>query len=180
MNKETLSRIENDIASGNLGKARDRLHGLLATYPDALELRRMLGDVYARLQQPAMAGRYWYLEEKSPEMVKACQAFENSCGHDPVQMLLALKFRGDIAAICDTFAGSTLLALQEQGEKERDLRIEFGRRGREKYRYRWDTGRRSGRVIEGTIWQGVGCLLIVLIVLALAIVGLVSVLQWLF
>ena len=29
----TLERIESEIVAGDLGKARDRLHGLMRTYP---------------------------------------------------------------------------------------------------------------------------------------------------
>jgi hypothetical protein len=39
---ETLDKVASEIAAGDLGKARDRLHGLLNTYPD-LGLRRRLG-----------------------------------------------------------------------------------------------------------------------------------------
>lgn len=38
--KKTLKRIEKDIENNNLGKARDRLHGLIATYPNELALRK--------------------------------------------------------------------------------------------------------------------------------------------
>jgi hypothetical protein len=52
MGKETaLRRVEEDIARGDLGKARDRLHGLLKDYPDDLALRTRLAEVYARQQQ---------------------------------------------------------------------------------------------------------------------------------
>ena len=96
--EKTLKAIDADIAVGDFGKARDRLHGLLATYPDDLALRRRLGDVYWRLQHPAMADRYWYLEEnKTPDMIVACAAFEQSFGNDPFHILLALKFRGDVS-----------------------------------------------------------------------------------
>lgn len=174
VNEKTLNRIEGDIASGDYGKARDRLHGLIATYPDALTLRRRLGDVYRQLQHPAMAGRYWYLEEdRSPEMDAACGAFEQSCGDDPVQMLLALKFRGDVEAIADTFAGRTLLALQERAKEERDCTIGFGKRGGEKYQYT------SQQTAMGK-WLLAGCLLGALACLGLMVVGLVSVIQWIF
>lgn len=174
MNEKTLDRIENDIASGDYGKARDRLHGLIATYPDAFDLRRKLGDVYWQLQYPAMAGRYWYLEEhRSPEMAIACRAFEESCGDDPVQMLLALKFRGDIASSRDTFAGRTLLALQDRAKEERDCHIEFGKRGREKYQY---TSQHQSK----SRWLVTGCLVGSLAILGLVGVGLVTVLQWIF
>jgi len=174
VNEKTLSRIEGDIASGDYGKARDRLHGLIATYPDALELRRRLGNVYGQLQYPAMAGRYWYLEEdRSPAMDAACCAFEESCGDDPVQMLLALKFRGDFEAIADTFAGRTLLALQDRARQERGCTIGFGKPGREKFQY---TSQQS----TTSRWLVVGCLFAVLASLALMVVGLVTVIQWAF
>ncbi len=38
--RKTLKRIEEDIENNNLGKARDRLHGLIFTYPNELHLRK--------------------------------------------------------------------------------------------------------------------------------------------
>jgi hypothetical protein len=174
VNEETLNRIEGDIASGNYGKARDRLHGLIATYPNALTLRRRLGDVYVQLQYPAMAGRYWYLEEdRSPEMDAACRVFEKACSDDPVQMLRALKFRGDFEAIADTFAGRTLLVLQIRAREEQGYTIELGRPGKEKDPHTSQQSRASG-------WLVVGCFVVVLASLALMVVGLVTVIQWIF
>ncbi len=48
--RKTLKRIEEDIENNNLGKARDRLHGLIFTYPNELHLRKQLGDIYYKLQ----------------------------------------------------------------------------------------------------------------------------------
>jgi hypothetical protein len=42
----TLQNVELDIAAGNYDKARDRLLGLISTYPNELSLRRKLGDIY--------------------------------------------------------------------------------------------------------------------------------------
>jgi len=93
---KTLKKIEDDIKKNDIGKARDRLHGLISTYPDELELRRKLGDIYFSLKYPSMAGRYWYLEvNKTPEMIKACAAFEQSEGNDPSRISRALKFKGN-------------------------------------------------------------------------------------
>ena len=173
MKEETSSRIQADIAASDLGKARDRLHGLMATYPDDLTLRLRLGQVYWELQYPAMAGRYWYLEEdKTPTIVAACQSFERSCGNDPAKLLLALKFRGDIERIRDTHAGRTLLELQRRAEESYGYIIEFGKTGRERYQYtRWSGAR--GRLILVTFAVAV------LVALGLMVVGLVTVLQWL-
>ena len=93
---KTIKKIEEDIEKNDLGKARDRLHGLISTYPNELELRRKLGDIYFSLKYLSMAGRYWYLEKnKTPEMVDACIQFEKSMGNDPKRIARALKFKGD-------------------------------------------------------------------------------------
>ncbi|MDW7616132.1 DUF6584 family protein [Peribacillus simplex] len=93
---KTIKKIEKDIEKNDLGKARDRLHGLISTFPNELDLRRKLGDIYMALKYPSMAGRYWYLEKnKSPEMVKACIQFEKSMGNDPIRIGRAIKFKGD-------------------------------------------------------------------------------------
>lgn len=174
MKEETLRRIEREIAAGDWGKARDRLHGLLATYPDDLTLRRKLGDIYWQLHYPAMAGRYWYLEEdKTPTMAQACAAFERTFGNDAAQILMALKFYGDVAAIGGTFAGRTLLALQEQAGQEHSYQFVFGKRGRERYRY-------PDRAKSGGRWPLIGCLVTMLIAVALMVVGLVAIVQWIF
>ncbi|UAL54712.1 MULTISPECIES: DUF6584 family protein [Metabacillus] len=93
---KTIKKIEEDIKKNDLGKARDRLHGLISTYPNELELRRKLGDIYFTLKYPSMAGRYWYLEKnKTPEMIQACIQFEKTMGNDPFLIARALKFKGD-------------------------------------------------------------------------------------
>jgi hypothetical protein len=172
--KQTLNKIERDIASGDYGKARDRLHGLIATYPDNLALRRKLGKVYWQLQYPAMAGRYWYLEEdKSPDMVAACKAFERSCGNSSLQMLLFLKFRGDLESIDSVFARQTLRTLQSQVKEKYGYYITFGKRGAEKYQ--WTPARKPRDVVVG-----VACVVAVLVGLGLMLVGLVTVINWLF
>jgi len=174
MKEETLRQIEREIAAGDFGKARDRLHGLLVTYPDDLALRRRLGDVYWQIHYPAMAGRYWYLEEeRTPDMAQACTAFERACGNDAAQILMALKYNGDVAALGDTFAGRTLLALQKRARQECGFQIVFGKSGKERYGYT-DRAKSNGR------WLTIGCLIAALAAVALMAVGLVAIVQWIF
>ncbi len=93
---DTLKKIYSEIEAGDLGKARDRLHGLMVTYPDDIHIRELLADVYWRLQFPAMAGRYWYLTEASGEHVEAAKkAFEKSFGDDPARIMAILKLSED-------------------------------------------------------------------------------------
>jgi hypothetical protein len=174
MKEKTLRRIEQDIVSGDYGKARDRLHGLLGSYPHDLSLRRMLGDIYWHLQYPVMAGRYWYLEEeKTPAMSVACAAFERSCGSDPVQILLALKFKADLGPLRGTHAGQTLVALQAQAKDRYGYQVEFGQSGRGRYQYSRQFKVR-GKVLL------LGLLVALAAALGLMVVGLATVLQWLF
>src|SRR5512141_217310 len=143
----TLKSIEDNIRAGDLGKARDRLHGLISSYPDNLELREQLAAVYWRLQMPEMAGRYWYLEEeKDPDMADACRRFEAQFGNDPAYLLFALKFRGDLESIKDTFAGRLLLDLDARARRKHYWYSDFRKRGAAKYRrHRYETGKHRTR-----------------------------------
>ena len=115
MTKESiLARVGVDVASGDLGKARDRLHTLVFEHPDDLLLRERLAEVYDSLQQPAQAGRYWYLvEPRDDRMTNARAAYERLVGRDPLLLLAGLKFRGDEDALAG-FARQTVGALRDQ------------------------------------------------------------------
>ena len=169
---DSLRRVDHDIAAGDTGRARDRLHGLISTYSDNLDLRRRLGEVYWKLRDPAMAGRYWYLEEnQSVDMLSARKTFERSCGGNPVKMLLAIKYRGGMQRIKDTHAESVLLDLQRRAGSERRIHIKIEGRGRGRYQYLPPKGY---QLAIGSL-QVIGCLLVVI----LAIVGSVTAFQWL-
>ncbi|MBA4385681.1 MAG: DNA helicase [Anaerolinea sp.] len=132
--QQSLIQIQIDLQSGNLGKARDRLHGLIQTYPDDLELRSRLAEIYLQLQLPEMAGRYWYLNEnKNERMTQACSIFEERFNHDPLQMLFAIKFKGDVAGIAESFAGKTLLELHQQAKEKYQWYEDFRRKGKLKF-----------------------------------------------
>lgn len=165
--EETLRKVEADSASGDLGRARDRLHGLISTYADDLSLRARLGAVYWRLGYPAMAGLYWYLEEeRSPDMEVACRAFERRHGNSAVGMLAALKYRGDVEALRATCAGRTLLDLQQRAREERADQArstpEAAAADRE----------RSPDFRAGVV--GLSCLFVLLVLVAIVVVGIIA------
>lgn len=117
--RKTLKRIEEDIENNNLGKARDRLHGLIFTYPNELHLRKQLGDIYYKLQYPEMAGRYWYLEEhKTDIMHESCLLFEKSMGNSPHHIARALKFKGDSNHIKGLYKDQPLSLVQKKVAEE--------------------------------------------------------------
>ena len=107
--EETFARVSQDIERGDLGKARDRLEGLVAAYPDELAIRDRLGDVYWRLQYLERAGRHWYLFESTrPEMDAAKQAFESRYGGDAWLMLDALGYHGGLESLSGTYADGVI------------------------------------------------------------------------
>lgn len=107
---KSLARVQHDLETGDLGKARDRLEGLLVGYPDHVELRARLGEIYWRLLLPVEAGRCWYLEpNKSPEMLRAVAAFEARHGGDPGKIARALHLRVEPESLP---AGSREIALE--------------------------------------------------------------------
>lgn len=171
--EETLRRVEQDIAGGNLGRARDRLHGLIAYEPNNLALRAALAAVYAQLQFPAMAGRYWYLEENKTEaMEAACAEFERSCGNDPLRMLLALKFKGDVDQLDEPFARQKLLALRQDCERKYHYYPNLGGSDQQK-----EDGKYVRTAdLKGTV-LGIGCLLTGVVVVVAGVVKLVEIVQ---
>jgi hypothetical protein len=130
----TMAMIEKDMQSGNLGKARDRLHGLLVSYPDNLNLRKQLGDIYWLLQMPDMAGRYWYLEEmKDERMNTACHIFEEQFKNDPAFILLSIKFKGNTEKDPDIFANQTLERLHKKAREKHSWYADYRKKGIAKY-----------------------------------------------
>jgi hypothetical protein len=162
----TLARIRAEIEAGDLGSARDRLHGLISSYPGDLRLRRELGEVYWALGDRAMAGRHWYLVvEKSPVMEEAVKAFERSCGGNAGHMLRSLKLLADPATLDPPAAG----AIYEE------LRIRAGAapwRRRDGDR----SGEGKGMPLQSTIIQ-YGCMVLLVAVALFAVIGLVTVLD---
>jgi hypothetical protein len=176
--QQSLNRVQKDIDNGDLGKARDRLHGLIATYPDHLELRKQLGDIYEQLQMPGMAGRYWYLEEEKDEkIVRACQQFEEQFKNDPALILFALKFKGEREPIKETYAGRILLELHQKAREKHPWYEDFRNRGSQKYHhspYNSEKHKTRNTIIK---WALLG--VVVLLVFFLC-VGVISVIKWVF
>ncbi|MGE8001869.1 DUF6584 family protein [Lysinibacillus sp. NPDC093216] len=156
---KTLKGIEEDIKNDDWGKARDRLHGLISTFPNELELRKKLGDIYFELKYPAMAGRYWYLEEnKTPLMVHACIEFEKSMGNDINNIARALKYKGDIELLKGMELDPALLYKVKELVEEPDVPIEF----------------KEDKLII------LGCLSIIILIFIFALVGVYTFFKWIF
>jgi len=87
----TLSRAEADLAVGRLALARQRVRGLVASFPTDLELRERLAALYRAEGDAAQAGRWAFLvaEPDPAEQVAFAKAYR-----DPVVRMRALGWRG--------------------------------------------------------------------------------------
>jgi len=163
----TMERVSSDVARGDLGKARDRLEGLLAAYPDDLEIRRRLGDLYWRLQYPERAGRHWYLiESERPEMDVAKRAFESRYGGDAWLMLDAIGYHGGLDSLEGTYGDAVIRDLaQRAGVSPGKLEAALRRRNPNEPVPPTPESWRS----KLFVWSLLG---VVVVVLVLAVVGL--------
>lgn len=60
---DTLAPVDGDLAAGRVPMARQRLRGLVSSFPTDLTLRRRLAEVYRLYGEPAEVGCWMYLEE---------------------------------------------------------------------------------------------------------------------
>jgi uncharacterized protein DUF6584 len=90
----TLHRAAEELTRGDLAsvlRARQRLAGLVGTYPARLDLRDKLAAVYRLLGNTVQAGRWSYLSEVRDDVELA--AFEHAY-KTPVAQLTALNWVG--------------------------------------------------------------------------------------
>ncbi|WP_199439197.1 DUF6584 family protein [Umezawaea beigongshangensis] len=113
----TLRRAAEEVTRGDLAsvlRARQRLSGLVGTYPGELEIRARLAHVYRVLGDSAQAGRWSYLAEVRDPVEVA--AFERAY-RDPVRRLVALAWSGDPASAGTDAARARLIALHDQASE---------------------------------------------------------------
>ncbi|MYX13779.1 hypothetical protein GTY67_10135 [Streptomyces sp. SID8374] len=161
---DTLARVDADLAAGRIPVARQRLRGLVSSYPHEPAPRRRLAEVYRLYGDAAEAGRWMYLEEdRSPEETAA---FEERYAN-AVRRMRAMAWRGTESDAPTPFAAQQLAAVRE------DASDTLGRP------VTWD-----GLVeVKGDAWEsgrltdalsGIGCLLLAVVLVGIWIYGLVS------
>ncbi|MFB7451154.1 DUF6584 family protein [Streptomyces sp. NPDC056194] len=98
---QTLARVDADLAAGRVPMARQRLRGLVSSFPYDLTLRRRLAEVYRLYGDAAEAGRWMYLEED--RRTDETAAFEERYG-SPAWRMKALAWRGPETLAATPFA----------------------------------------------------------------------------
>lgn len=100
-----LGRAKADLERGDARKARDRLKGLVVTYPHNLEVRILLAEAYRRDRQWPEAGRWGYLIGPAASEWER-RAFEEHSAFGWSARITERRLRhllrvGDLAAIAD-------------------------------------------------------------------------------
>lgn len=112
--ESTLARVEADLAAGRRPLARQRLRGLVGTYPERLDLRGRLAETYRADGDAAQAGRWTYLAEDRAAAEVA--AFERAYA-DPIRRMRALGWRAEESEAATEFARTVLRELREEAER---------------------------------------------------------------
>ena len=113
----TLHRAAEELTRGDLAsvlRARQRLAGLVGTYPNRLDLRDKLAAVYRVLGNAVQAGRWSYLSEVRDDV--EVLAFEHAY-KTPVARLTALNWTGGEDA-AETETARTRLMLLHRAATE--------------------------------------------------------------
>ncbi len=92
--------------------ARQRLRGLVASFPQDLLLRRRLGEVYRLYGEPTEAGRWMYLEaDRDPAETSAFEERYST----PLRRMRALAWRAPESLAGTAFAAQQLAAVRKAG-----------------------------------------------------------------
>ncbi|MFG3349761.1 DUF6584 family protein [Streptomyces sp. NPDC048018] len=170
--RETLDRVDADLAAGRVPAARQRLRGLVSSYPDDLALRGRLAEVYRLYGDAAEAGRWMYLEEDRDADETA--AFEARYG-PPGRRMKALAWRGPEARAATPFAEKQLLAVRTACAEALGRSVDWDDPatyldGPEST----DEEAPSGPWTVGGVLAGVGCLVGAVAFLAIWVTGVVA------
>ncbi|MFR9795396.1 DUF6584 family protein [Streptomyces sp. MS06] len=162
--RDTLARVDADLAVGRVPVARQRLRGLVSSFPNDLMLRRRLAEVYRLYREPAEAGRWMYLEEDRDAAETG--AFEARYRTAP-QRMRALAWQGPESFARTTFAREQLAAVRAACSHAVGRPVDWGAVPSDEKA----DGRGSA---FGDFSAGAGCLVAILVLLALSVNGLVA------
>lgn len=96
-----LLRAEQEIKNGLRFKAVNRLRNVINQFPDNMEARTKLAQLYYEAGFYEAARLFWMLTEPVEEHVKQCTAiYKASVNYSPVQILKDIKYRGNASVCC--------------------------------------------------------------------------------
>lgn len=172
--EDTLARVEADLASGRVRLARQRVRGLVGQFPDRLDLRDQLAELYRRDGDLAQAGRWGYLHDHPDP--KEVAAFRRAYGDDPVKLMQMLRWRAGEDSAPSPEVRARLRALREEAEMRVGAPVAWVNPEPPK-----PGTTLRGRI--GTVFAAGGCLLVLGLsmigIYALITMGISTVVDWL-
>jgi len=119
-----LERARAELDGGDVRKARERLKGLVATYPEDLEVRASLAQAYRLDGQPTEAGRWGYLIGPAATDEERL-AFERHCAFGCASRITESRLRrllrcSDLSVISDDQGRAILASLPSKTLQRRD------------------------------------------------------------
>lgn len=123
--EETLRRVEADLARGDAAMARQRLRGLVGSFPHRLDVRARLAQVYRDLGDQAQAGRWSYLAPNRVEQEQA--AFKARYANDSLRIMAVLAWRGSEDDAPTDEARERLRALRAAAEHKAGTSVSWER-----------------------------------------------------
>lgn len=165
----TLNRARAELAAGNVAEARNRMRGLVGSFPRAIAAREVLAETYRRTGDLAQAGRWAYATETVTE--EEATAFAHAYRNDPVLMMRALRWSdSDKAAPLSPTVSHRLEQLKARAEERAGREVSWDEPRYPPYEGSWLAG------LGG--WGLVGFLVLALVVGIVTIVR--TVLGWIF
>ncbi|MER6262532.1 DUF6584 family protein [Streptomyces sp900105245] len=169
--RETLAQVDADLAAGRVPVARQRLRGLISSFPHDLTLRRRLAEVYQLYGDAAEAGRWMYLEEdRNDDETAAFEARHES----PGRRMKALAWQGPEAKAATAFAKEQLVAVRTACAEELGHPVDWDNPASHQGDLEGEYEAPSERWTVGGVLAGVGCLGAALVFLAIWVNGLVA------
>ncbi|MCP9962180.1 hypothetical protein LUX05_13810 [Streptomyces somaliensis] len=163
----TLARVDADLAAGRVPMARQRLRGLVSSFPHDPALRRRLAEVYRLYGEPAEAGRWTYLEEdRDADEVAAFEARYRT----PRERMRALAWCGPESLAPSRFAAEQLAAVRTACSEALGRPVDWGE----------DPAPAAPEAEEGrfaVFVVGAGCLMGGLVMVGIWVNGLVALLD---
>ncbi|SCX49928.1 hypothetical protein SAMN03159343_2305 [Klenkia marina] len=166
---QTLARARAELAAGRSDRARSRLHGLVSTYPHRLDVRAALAEAHRADGDRAQAGRWSYLcTDRRPDEVTAFLASYPGAH----QRVRAMRWAGPEDA-AGPAAHGRLVELRTAAEEATGGPVTWSTARPRSSPGPATAGSRVGGALTAT-----GCFLAVAVVVALLVVGAVTVIRW--
>ncbi|MEV7185518.1 DUF6584 family protein [Kitasatospora sp. NPDC093102] len=163
----TLVKVDADLRAGRIPLARQRLRGLVASYPADLTVRRRLAEVYRLYGEPTEAGRWAYLDaDRDPDETAAFEARHS----DPLDRMAALAWRGPEQSAPTETARARLAELRETASAHAGRPVDW--------QPVHDDAQRDAQDGSGGSLSCTALVLAGLVLLAFAALGVVTFVRW--